>query len=423
MGFNVLLVNPNRFRDPPVIPIGLEYITTALEKYHHNVNILDLCFCESPKEQLTKTLSKRSYDIVGFSIRNIDSLGYFNNKFFLPSIKPLVQCVKKQNIPVILGGSGFSAMPYKILDYFDADYGIVGPGEIIFPRFLELLRSEKKVKKIHNGWHYGSDVELVHLRGHKIHYSQYLSGDATIGFETHKGCTSQYPFCINAGTITIYKKIPYIIEELKYIVNQGYTHFQLCDNEFNSDLNFSIKFCKALIEANFPLKWSLCIKPQPYSEELFKQLHGAKVYKISIDITSDKRIQELNNYNYNDLRNVIEYCTKYQFELVINLLVGYPHESYESIKKMIDFFKSHRPTSVTVDSYFRVYDNTVLADLIKNDPSLQINLIKPYSEKLNFLEPVYYNQISQDLLEDLISEDELFRIAWFNTGLNSKRIE
>ena len=422
MGLNILLVNPNRVKDPPVIPIGLEYIATALERHNHNVNILDLCFYESPEELLTKKLSGRSYDIVGFSIRNIDSLGYFNNKFFLPAIKPLIQCVKKHNIPVILGGSGFSAMPYKILDYFDADYGIIGPGEIIFPRFLELLQSEREVKKMHDGWDNGSDAELVHLRGNRIDYSQYLSGEGTIGFETHKGCLSQCPFCVRAGTQTLYKKIPYIIEELKYLVNQGFTDFQLCDDEFNSDLTFSIKFCRALIKAELSIRWMLFMKPYPYNEELFKQLYGAKAYRISIDTTSDKRIQKLNNYNYNDLKNVIEYCKKYQLELKISLIVGYPHESYESIKNMVDFFKSHRPTSVSIDSYFRVYDNTVLADLIRSDTSLQRNLIRPYSEELNFLEPVYFNQISQDVLEELISEDELFKIAWLNPEVDSQLI-
>ena len=165
------------------------------------------------------------------------------------------------------------------------------------------------------------------------------------------------------------------------------------------------------------------MKTYPYNEEFFKLLNGAKAYRISIDTTSDKRIQKLNNYNYNDLKNIIEYCKKYQLELKISLIVGYPHESYESIKNMVDFFKSHRPTSVSIDSYFRVYDNTVLAELIKSDASLQRNLIRPYSGELTFLEPVYFNQISQDVLEELISEDELFKIAWFNPEVNSQLIE
>lgn len=416
-------MNPNRFKNPSVIPIGLEYIATALEKHNHNVDILDLCFCELPEKRLSKTLLKTPHDLVGFSIRNIDSLGYFNNEFFLPSIKALVQCVKKCNIPVILGGSGFSAMPHEILEYLDGDYGIIGPGETMFPRFLELLQSKKLTKKIYDGWAYRQDIELIHLRGNKFDYTNYLSLAETIGFETHKGCLGHCPFCIKAGTRTWYKNIPNIIEELKYIVDQGYTHFQLCDDEFNSDLNFSIDFCKALIEAQLPLKWKLFMKSYPYNEELFRLLSKSNSYRVSMDIASDKRIQELNSYTYKDLEDIIEYCKKYEIELAISLIVGYPYESFESVKDMINFFKTHRPTTVSIDSYFRVYNHTELADLIKKDASLRRNLIKPYSESSNFLEPVFYNQLSQSLLEELISDDELFKIAWLTPEVTYQQIE
>ena len=68
----VLLVNPNTFKTPPVIPIGLEYLVTALEKHKHLVEILDLCFTPSPKEKLVEEFSKNVYDLIGFTIRNID---------------------------------------------------------------------------------------------------------------------------------------------------------------------------------------------------------------------------------------------------------------------------------------------------------------------------------------------------------------
>ncbi|MFW9973305.1 MAG: B12-binding domain-containing radical SAM protein [Candidatus Odinarchaeota archaeon] len=422
MGFNILLVNPNRFQNPPVIPIGLEYLVTALEKHNHNVDILDLCFCESPAEELTEILNKKLYDLVGFSIRNIDSLGYFKNEFFLPAIKKLIQCVKKRNIHVVLGGSGFSAMPQEILDCLDADFGILGPGEVIFPHFIELLESKKLTKKIYDGWQYNPDIGLTHLRGKKFDYKRYLSLSEAVGFETHKGCLAKCPYCINAGTQTWYKNIQNIIEEIKYLVNQGYTHFQLCDDEFNSDLHFSIKFCKALIEANLPIKWKLFMKAYPYNKELFKLLHETNVYRISIVVTSDTKIQELNDYSYRDLEKIIEYCNEYKIELAIDSLVGYPYESLESVIKMVNFFKTHRPTTISIDGYFRVYEHTKLANLIRTDTSLQKNLIRPHSEELNFLKPVFYNQFSKNVLEELISDDDLFRIAWLTSELDCKQI-
>ena len=136
----ILLVNPNVMQNPPVIPIGLEYVVSALEKYNHKVEILDLTFDPNPRKILQKRINTNPYDLVGFTIRNIDSSVFYNNEFYLPEIRKLVKIVKRKGIPIILGGAGFSAIPNEILEYFQADYGIVGPAENMFPKFLELLQ-------------------------------------------------------------------------------------------------------------------------------------------------------------------------------------------------------------------------------------------------------------------------------------------
>ncbi|MHA1256520.1 MAG: hypothetical protein ACTSPS_13065, partial [Promethearchaeota archaeon] len=96
MGQRILLINPNTMKSPPVIPLGLEVLATALEKHNHNVDILDLCFISSPIRELERIVYKETYDIVGFTIRNIDSCYYFNNEFYIPEFKKLIDFVKKQ---------------------------------------------------------------------------------------------------------------------------------------------------------------------------------------------------------------------------------------------------------------------------------------------------------------------------------------
>lgn len=61
--------------------------------------------------------------------------------------------------------------------------------------------------------------------------------------------------------------------------------------------------------------------------------------------------------------------------------------------------------------------------VIKNDVSLRRYLIKLYSESSYFLELVFYNQLSHSLLEELISDDELLKIAWFTPEVNSQQIK
>ncbi|HDZ18706.1 hypothetical protein LCGC14_0660500 [marine sediment metagenome] len=422
MGLNILLVNPNRFKSPPVIPIGLEYIVTALEKHNHNVEIFDLCFSDTPEKDLVKILNGKLFDLVGFTIRNIDSAIFFNNEFFLPDFKPLVQCVKEQNIPVILGGSGFSAMPKEILDYLNADYGIIGPGEIIFPKFLELFQSKSIAQKIFDGWEAGVDKELVNLRGNKVDYPLYLNKGGIVGFETHIGCDNQCPYCIEADKRIHYRDISNIINELSHLVNRGYNHFHTCDTEFNTNLKFNLDFCSALIKRNLDLKWALYMKPNPYNENLFELLHESKAYLITLSVDSDERIQKSNKYTYDDLANIVNYCQKYDIKLAIDLLIGYPSEPLESVKKMIDFFKINRPFTIGISFNYRIYNHTPLASLIKEDPSLQKKLNKPYTDDENFLEPIFYNQLSQEMIEELLDHDDLFKIAGIASGVNYQQV-
>lgn len=418
----ILLINPNTMKNPPVVPIGLEYLITALEKHEYEVDLLDLCFETVPTKKLTESLQNTFYDIVGITIRNIDSVMHFNHEFYLTDIKEIVQCAKSNKKTVVLGGSGFSAMPHEVLEYLKADYGIIGSGEIMFPLFLDAWKSGKINERIFDGRKYGPDKDLVHKRGSKVDYKQYLAAGGIGGFETHRGCSNQCPYCIEGNTRVWYKKIPNVIEELRYLVNQGIEHFHLCDCEFNTNLDFSVKFCKALVEADIPLKWSLYMKPSPYNEELYEYLQKSHVYLISLTVDSDERVQKLNDYTYEDLAKIIQYCKKYRIGLAIELLTGYPNESIESTKTAIQFFKKNRPTTVGVSFYYRIYNNTPIAELIKKDSNLQIKLTKPFSKDETFLEPIFYHQYTQEYLEKLIGEDILFVIAGVTPGVNYQMI-
>ncbi|MHA2399390.1 MAG: B12-binding domain-containing radical SAM protein, partial [Promethearchaeota archaeon] len=351
-----------------------------------------------------------------------DSAIFFNNQFFLPEFKSLVQNVKRQNIPVILGGSGFSAMPNEIIEYLNADYGITGPGEIVLPNFLKLWQPKQIPHTIFNGWEAGVDKNLVHLRGKKVDYPRYLKTEGIVGFQTHIGCSNQCPYCIEANTKVYFKSIPYIIHELAQLVNQGYHHFHTCDTEFNTNLQFSIDFCVALIKRNLDLKWALYMTPTPFNENFFKLLHKSKTYLITLTVDSDERIQISNRYTYDDLTQIINYCKKYKIKLAIDLFVGYPKEPWESVKKMLNFFKNNRPDTVGISFNYRVYNHTPLARLIKEEPSLQKQLNRPYTEDENFLEPIFYNQLSQEMIKNLINNDNLFKIAGIASGVNYQKI-
>ena len=69
---------------------------------------------------------------------------------------------------------------------------------------------------------------------------------------------------------------------------------------------------------------------------------------------------------------------QYEIDLAIDLLTGYPYESIDSTKKVINFFDIKRPKTVGISFFYRIYNNTALAELIKNDPTLKNKLRRQF---------------------------------------------
>ena len=124
----ILLIYPNRYHNPPVMPLGLEYLSGAVTAAGHHADVLDLCFSDRPEEELRRALQVLKPDITGISIRQVDTALYRGNQFFLPEIRDYVRVCKEYGSPVVLGGSGFSIMPDKILEFTGAQYGIICSG-------------------------------------------------------------------------------------------------------------------------------------------------------------------------------------------------------------------------------------------------------------------------------------------------------
>ncbi len=67
-------------------------------------------------------------------------------KWYIEEIRETITKPLKENfnIPLIIGGSGFSIAPKEVFDFFDADYGIIGEAEETFKELLSKLDNGDK---------------------------------------------------------------------------------------------------------------------------------------------------------------------------------------------------------------------------------------------------------------------------------------
>ncbi|MCK7502709.1 MAG: cobalamin-dependent protein [Desulfobacterales bacterium] len=90
----ILLINPNQYRHPPVIPIGLEYLSHALREKGFEADVVDLTFENDVYPVIEQRIATFDPHCIGVTVRNIDPALYKNNEFFLPFIRDLIRHIR-----------------------------------------------------------------------------------------------------------------------------------------------------------------------------------------------------------------------------------------------------------------------------------------------------------------------------------------
>ena len=87
----VLLISANTEKLPdPVFPIGAAYMAAVAARHGHAVDTLDLCFLDAPRPALDDKIARFAPQVVGISLRNLDSSSYPQNTSYIDDYKALV---------------------------------------------------------------------------------------------------------------------------------------------------------------------------------------------------------------------------------------------------------------------------------------------------------------------------------------------
>jgi hypothetical protein len=109
---NILLVQVylGRF-EPPIFPAGLNALGRYLAlRTEHTLSVLDMNVHNQPYRALAESLQQRKPDLVGISLRNVDTTQYRDRFYYFEQIPQIADTIKHSSPDccLVIGGPGFS---------------------------------------------------------------------------------------------------------------------------------------------------------------------------------------------------------------------------------------------------------------------------------------------------------------------------
>jgi radical SAM superfamily enzyme YgiQ (UPF0313 family) len=426
----ILLINANTVK-PPIAPIGLDYVGSSLTSNGFQVELLDLNFSDRIKDDIRKKLTSDNFLAIGVTIRNTDDCYFLSQDNFLIKIKDIIGHIKTfSDSPIILGGGGFSIMPLQIIKYLNADYGIIGDGEFIFIKLLNILKGDKKyfdgLDKIRGlvvkereynplDPRYLPLKELPLPERDLVDNVRYYNEGGMGSIETKRGCNKRCIYCadplIKGKKIRI-RPVKTVVKEINNLVKKDINYLHFCDSEFNNPLNQAKGLLKQIIAEGLgdKIRWYAYMSPVPFDEDfaILLKRSGCEGINFGVDSTYSAVLKNLRrDHVLKDLENITKLCNKHKIRIMFDLLLGGPGENKDTIRNSIESIKKLDLTCVGISYGIRVYPGTGISKIISKK-------IDKRSDE--FLNPTFFisDDIKEELIEytyDLVSGDDRFFIG------------
>jgi radical SAM superfamily enzyme YgiQ (UPF0313 family) len=428
----ILLISANKEKSPYLVaPLGLAYLSGILIKEGHDVRVLDLCFIEDVEKYLNASIEEFSPELIGISIRNIDNLTYPLSISYLPFIKSVTDHIKAiTDVPIVLGGSGFSIFPEEILDYLGLDIGVIGEGE----KAIKGLAEGKHTEAIPNlifrkdGRFFRSLMEPIEDFGRPfrggIDNEGYLKWGGMGNIQTKRGCPFNCIYCtypLIDGRKMRLRSPEQIGEEIEFMFEEyGIDHIFFVDDIFNYPVEHAESICREIIKRRPDVRWTAFCNPAFISSSLFSLMKdaGCQGIEFGTDSLSESVLKNLRkSFSPEDVVNACDRARKAGLETAHYIIFGGPGETPETIKETFKRLDRLNPTAVIAMIGIRVYPGTPIEAMSREGGFLKKGAVVENGQ-INGLEPVFYLSSEEETLIELVREQAISRPNWVVPGLD-----
>ncbi len=405
----VLLISANTLRVPYCIyPLGLDYVARAIAD-RHDVMILDSNLTKGA-DQVAGTIHDFKPDLIGISLRNIDNTNVLDSKGYIEAYRKLVEAIRQcTDVPVILGGSGFTLFPARLMELIGADYGIIGEGERL-PMLLEALErgdDPAGIPGVITGSMKGSfppplgeDFHRAPLQGEIARF--YIERGGMLNLQTKRGCPYRCVYCtyphIEGSDL---RPIPpeEAAETARELEHAGAKYLYITDSVFNADYDQSSRVARAFMDAGLGIPWGAFLSPTKPPPGYYALLRDAGMThaEFGTESLSPSMLASYRKpFSVDDVHEAHAAAVAAGLHVCHYLLLGGPGENRETLEETLAHADRLERTVIFFFCGIRIYPHTALYEIALREGQI--------SEQDDLIEPVFYQ--SRD-----ISGEEIIRIT------------
>ena len=385
----ILLISINRSVDPyAVFPLGLGVIAKVLRQKEHEVRLIDLLGSNETDASLLNKISDFAPQLIGISIRNIDNVNSLDPCFFLDDAVHIVQIIRSNaNVPIFLGGAGFSLMPEAILSYVGADYGIVGTGESAILALTNALERGEKIDQLLYSINFPDTFSgAVYDEGIAIYY---MRENGILPIQTKRGCPHHCVYCsypLLEGKQCRQRSCDDVVDEMIFLRDKFHpSMFYFTDSIFNDPDGYYLELLETMIKREVSVPWSAFFTPSDFDNKNISlmRLSGIKTVELGSDGMADATLLGLGkNYNFATIKESCGAFMKQGIKVSCSYIAGGPNETIETLLEGIDNIRKLEQVPAFVFMGIRILPNTQIEAIAKQEGVI--------SDDHNLLYPSFY---------------------------------
>ncbi len=418
---NILLVSANTLKAPyPVYPLGLDHVAASIHG-RHRVRIEDLNVLDG-LDGLAESVREFAPDLIGISLRNIDNTDTTDPVGFIGSYRKVVATVRQvSHAPVVLGGSGFTLFPQRVLAELGADFGIVGEGERL-NLLIEALETDQDPKSLPGvitpetaeapfpaPW---TGDRKPRPEKPAAHQAWYLKHGAMLNLQTKRGCPFRCIYCtyplIEGRNLRLVEPLAAAQTALA-LEAAGARYLYITDSSFNADINHSLEVARAFKKAGLTIPWGAFFTPLHLPDGYFERLAeaGLKHVEFGTDSLSDAVLR-----SYGKPFTVEQVFAAHKGALAAGrhvahyFLLGGPNETVQTLAETLTHIERLRKTVLFLFCGMRIYPHTALFHQCAEHGHLESGI--------DLLEPVFYHagEIDDNAIQRQVAEKAAGRTNW-----------